>query len=801
MRVTRHWIAALLILAAATATAFAPTPGHAQATAPTTEAEADTPAGSLDLLLDVIEDDATRAALIDQLRAAQQSAETPVDDKIVETLAPGSATPPEELSFSRRIALITQEVAEDVATRAETLWTQLTRAPRVFQGLSGGEAGVLLEALQQLAIIIVATIAVFIVLRRLGKSLYARMGAKARDSGALRTVLLFCASAVIDALIVVAAWAAGYLIAILFLGTMGSIGIRQTLYLNAFLLVEMAKVAVRLALSPSARNLRPLPVSDAAARYLAGRLNFMVGLVGYGQLLIVPIINTNVSFAAGRAISALISLVVVTLAIWLVVRNRRAVADWLERGGQPEADHARERRFAEQAARDEAELATDTPPGETPDQITGAAEEYPMGSDADPEPAARRRRSPLTFLARQWHWFALAYLCVMLVLVLAQPYAAFRSLINGGQVLVVALVGITLSGILTRTMVRGVQLPDNITARLPLLEKRLNTFVPRALFVLRLLIFVVVVAVALNAISLIDLRAWMASQFGLRVTSTIFSVAAVLLVSFLIWVALSSWVDYRLNPDFGSVATARERTLLTLLRNAATIALLIITLMFVLSEIGLDIAPLLASAGVLGLAIGFGAQKLVQDIITGIFIQLENAMNVGDVVTAGSTTGVVEKLTIRSVSLRDLNGTYHLIPFSSVDMVSNYMREFGYSVCDMGVAYREDLGEVKQAMHDAFDKLRADPGHAPSILGDLEWFGVNAFGDSAVVVRTRIKCRPGDQWGIGRAYNGILKEIFDERGIEIPFPHQTLYLGEAKSGATQPFRVRMEGGNEGTGKA
>ena len=236
-----------------------------------------------------------------------------------------------------------------------------------------------------------------------------------------------------------------------------------------------------------------------------------------------------------------------------------------------------------------------------------------------------------------------------------------------------------------------------------------------------------------------------------------------------------------------------ERTLLTLLRNAATIALVIITLMFVLSEVGLDIAPLLASAGVLGLAIGFGAQKLVQDIITGIFIQFENAMNVGDVVTVGGTTGVVERLTIRSVSLRDLSGAFHVIPFSSVDMVTNFVREFGYFVCDMGVAYRENIDEVKQAMLDAFEQLRADPEQAQSIMGDLEWFGINAFGDSAVVVRARIKCVPGTQWGVGRAYNGVLKEVFDERNIEIPFPHQTLYLGESKQGETQPFRVRMEG--------
>jgi small-conductance mechanosensitive channel len=255
-------------------------------------------------------------------------------------------------------------------------------------------------------------------------------------------------------------------------------------------------------------------------------------------------------------------------------------------------------------------------------------------------------------------------------------------------------------------------------------------------------------------------------------------------------------VDYRLNPEFGSVATSRERTLLTLLRNAATIALVIITLMFVLAEIGLDIAPLLASAGVLGLAIGFGAQKMVQDIITGIFIQFENAMNVGDVVTVGGVTGTVERLTIRSVSLRDLHGVFHIIPFSSVDMVSNYVKDYGYFVCDMGVAYREDVEEAKQAMLDAFAELKGDPEQASGILDELEWFGVNSFGDSAVMLRARIKCVPGRQWGIGRAYNGVLKTVFDARNIEIPFPHQTIYFGETKDGRTQSVKVDVDAPNE-----
>jgi small-conductance mechanosensitive channel len=706
---------------------------------------------SVDLLIDVIEDDAARTELIERLRASgavDPSALPEQPGSSSASASASSASPAQDQSFGRRIALVTQETAENIAEWGASFWAQLSRSPRVFDGLSGGEAGVLLDALKDLAVVIAATVLVFVLLRWFGKSLYAGMSASARDGGIARTITLFAASAGIDALIVVLAWAAGYVLAILALGDVGQIGIRQTLYLNAFLLVEMAKVAVRLVLSPSAPSLRALPIGDRAAAYLSSRISLIVSVVGYGQLLVVPIINSNASFAAGRAVSALIAFAVLAFAIWLVLRNRKAVTDWM--------------------------LDTDT------------------HESAPPTAETRRkaRRGALVQLAQHWHWPALAYLLTMFVIVLLRPgNAVFQTFIASGQVLAVGLLGFVASGFLSRLMVRGVMLPPGLSGRVPLLQTRLNTFLPKALFVLRALIFAIVVLMALNAIGLIDLRAWMVSQLGLRLTGMVLSVSLVLLVSFGLWLALTSWVDYRLNPEFGSVPTARERTLLTLLRNAATIALVIITLMFVLAEIGLDIAPLLASAGVLGLAIGFGAQKMVQDIITGIFIQFENAMNVGDVVTVGGTTGTVERLTIRSVSLRDVQGAYHIIPFSSVDMVTNYVKDYGYFVCDMGVAYRENVDDVKQAMLDAFNELRADPEQANGILDDIEWFGVNSFGDSAVMLRARIKCVPGRQWGIGRAYNGVLKQVFDARNIEIPFPHQTILFAETKDGKTQNLTV------------
>ena len=395
-------------------------------------------------------------------------------------------------------------------------------------------------------------------------------------------------------------------------------------------------------------------------------------------------------------------------------------------------------------------------------------------------------------IAEYWYLVILLYFAFLFVVVLTQPAADLLPILAAtAEVIVALIIGFGITGWLGRANGHAIRLPENVTKKLPLLEARLNAFIPRILTAIRLIVFLAVLLFALDIVGAIDIPAWVNTRIGAQATAAAISVAIILLAAAAVWLAMTSWVDYRLNPDFGSVPTTRETTLLTLLRNAATIALIVITLMFVLSEIGINIAPLIASAGVLGLAVGFGAQKLVQDIITGVFIQLENAINVGDVVTAGGMTGVAERLTIRSVSLRDLDGTYHIIPFSSVDKVANFMKGFSYSVCNMGVSYRESYDDVKDAMHAAFELLRKDADNSAPILGDLEWFGVTEFGDSAVVVRARIKTLPGSQWGVGRAYNRYVKQVFDERNIEIPFPHQTIYFGEDKSGNAPVAHVRL----------
>ena len=686
---------------------------------------------------ELLRNDTAREALIAELeRLAAERAGSPGAEPAANGApagAAGGAGPgagAAEISFGRRVAQETQGVAELVAARAIAFWDQLGRATGIFSGLGAFEADLLLEALADLALVIAATVGLFLVLRLLAMRIYRWMGRKSLPMGVLGTSVIIIAGIVVDAAVVLLAWAGGYALAILVFGELGEIGIRQTLYLNAFLAVEMVKVAIRGVLSPSVRELRPVHLSDNAASRIWRILNVVVSLIGYGQLLVVPIVTDELGRVAGRGVSALLLLIALALLAVSVVRHRRAVAGWLldERNGPRDGGF-------------------------------------------------------LHGLLRFWHVPVLLYLTGLFLVVVTQPGDVLLPVLwASAKVLIAGVLGWMVAGLLGRAIARGVRLPASLNRRLPLLERRLNTFVPRALFVLRLLVVLAVIAYSVDALGIADVGAWFDSEAGAWLTATLVSVVLILLLSFAVWLALTSWVDYRLNPEWGSVPTSRESTLLSLLRNAATVALIVITLMFVLSEIGLDIAPLLASAGVIGLAIGFGAQKLVQDIITGIFIQLENAMNVGDVVSVAGTSGVVERLTVRSVSLRDVQGVYHIIPFSSVDMVSNFMREFSFFVADIGIAYRESIDEAKRAMFDAFEQLKADPAWGPAIIGDLQWFGVDSFGESSVNLRARIKTLPGQQWGVGRAYNEIIKRLFDERGIEMPFPHRTLFFGEGKQG-------------------
>lgn len=222
----------------------------------------------------------------------------------------------------------------------------------------------------------------------------------------------------------------------------------------------------------------------------------------------------------------------------------------------------------------------------------------------------------------------------------------------------------------------------------------------------------------------------------------------------------------------------RLDTLIGIARKVAKITCWSLFTMLFLVELGIDVAPLIAGAGVLGLAVGFGAQELVRDVISGFFMLLENQLRKGDVAVINGTGGLVENLGLRTITLRDLSGTVHIFQNGKIDTVANMTKEWSAIVFDIGVAYKEDTDKVVEVIREVGEELRADEKFASNILEPIEIFGVDSLADSAVVIKARIKTAPIQQWAVGREYRRRLKYAFDERGIEIPFPHRTLYWGE-----------------------
>jgi small conductance mechanosensitive channel len=696
----------LLVLLLTPVAALAQVPGLTPEPEPAVSSDA-----GLDELIRIIENDETRAALIERLRQSGTALEAEPE-------------PPADLSIARQLAAYTTAAAEGASATISALGSMFVGLQRGLNGTLEADFAVMRDATLAVALVAAGLFGSFLVLRII--VLWARRGfaARAAGRGVVRTVIYALASALVDVGSVLAAWAIGYVVALLLMGDLaGRIGINQSLLLNAFLLIELTKVALRLVLAPRFQSLRLIGVSDDNAAYWSFWLSRMISLIGYTFLFISPLLAANLSREAASAVQVLVMATAVTIGIIIVLQNKDDVRLWL----------------------------------------TGIASRR----------GNRGAGQLLILLGQFWHIVAIGYLMTLLAVWLTNPDEALPFMLGAtAQTVIAIVVGVIIVGFITRFVSGGLRLPGDVKERLPLLETRLQAFVPTVMEVVRWVVIAGVVIAVAQAWSLFDFVGWIGSPAGQQMAGAVISAALIIVVCFVLYFVVVSWIEYRLNTSVGRTPTAREKTLLGLFKNAFTIALVIFGLMLALAQVGVNIAPLLAGAGVIGLAIGFGAQKLVQDIITGIFIQFENVMNEGDVVTVIDKTGVVEKLTIRSVTIRDLGGTVHLIPFSSVDQVSNMMRGFSFHIAEMGVAYDSDIGQVKQAMHEAFDRLMQGE-HKEEVLDELDMHGVTGFADSAITVRARIKTLPGAHWAVGRAYNEIVKKVFEERGIEIPYPHVT----------------------------
>lgn len=737
-----------------------------QASTPATAQSAQTPALTPAQLADLLDNPDARKALVDALRAQESSAEAGGKAGAQPGAKPGNASPasrsataaPAEPGFQERMADGVQQfltgVAADMGQGVDDM-----RALASGRGLrlDGDDAS---RALMPLALAAVATILAFILLRMIAMRIYTRIDRwvavhgcdpdaprKAGAPASMR-VLYRRAGAIVGALaidvgVVLLAAMAGGAAALWSTPGRGTLDGLAAVFLQAFVWVEIVKVLIRTVFAVRHPHLRLLPMSDELAKYWNAWLVRIVAAAGYGTLLIDPVMSAALSPALGRLASMVIMLAVYVYAVRVIWQNRLAVRERLSR------------RAANSAT------------------FLGAR---------------------LHFLSRIWHVLGIGYFTVLLVVSQIDPTNALPFMARAtAQTLLVIGVGSLLILLLNTFLAKPITLSADLRRRLPLLEARVNAYVPAILKVVGWIIRIVVVLLILDAWRAFDLSRWLASDAGGAAIKLVLNILIVLLIAAMAWTVIASIIEHRLSQSEGrGMPTARERTLLALFRNAALIVIVTMTLMVLLSQIGIDVGPLIAGAGVVGLAIGFGAQKLVQDIITGVFIQLENGMNENDVVQVAGVFGTVEKMTIRSVGIRTLDGGYHLVPFSSVDVVANHMRDFSYHLGEYTIAHRESVDDAVDHMRAAFAELMTDTVLGPEILEEITVAGVTAVNDKGVTIRILIKTTPGMQWAVQRGYNRLLKKHFDAAGIELPYPHTVVYFGQDKRGYAPPANVAVQ---------
>jgi small-conductance mechanosensitive channel len=237
-------------------------------------------------------------------------------------------------------------------------------------------------------------------------------------------------------------------------------------------------------------------------------------------------------------------------------------------------------------------------------------------------------------------------------------------------------------------------------------------------------------------------------------------------------------LDAYSHADAGPVqfeSAKRTRTLADMLQNVASVAIVTVAVLTILQELDVNIMPILTGAGILGLAVGFGAQTLVKDVISGFFLILENQVRVGDVAEINGTGGLVEAINLRTIVLRDQSGTVHIFPCGSVTTLANLSKDFAYALLDIEVAYKHDTDDVVTVLESTAAALRESREFGPLTLEPLEVVGVDKFGESSVTIRVRMKTLPLKQWAIAREYRRRIKKAFEAAGIEIPFPQRTIH--------------------------
>lgn len=362
--------------------------------------------------------------------------------------------------------------------------------------------------------------------------------------------------------------------------------------------------------------------------------------------------------------------------------------------------------------------------------------------------------------------------------------SAFAKLVASASILVIIAILVAIIAFVLKKLLVKIN-----ESRLPItIEPHRLTFYHKGISLLSWAVGLMVFAMVLTAVWLEagraqGLREWILSGFA-----SLTNIAAL----FVLGTAIFEVIYAVLERYFSQASTsggARAHTILPIIRNVIYGALITLFVITLISELGINVMPLLAGAGVLGFAVGFAAQALLKDILTGFVIILEDLIQVGDVVSVGGKTGVIERITLRKVQLRDLSGIVYTVPYSEITIVENMTKLFSYALLDIGIAYRENTDSVVAELRKLGEEIRQDENYEAKIIAEEEILGVDSLGDNAVVIRMRFKTQAGSQWEIKREFLRRVKLRFDELNIEIPFPHRTLYFGVDKESNPTAMKI------------
>jgi small-conductance mechanosensitive channel len=497
---------------------------------------------------------------------------------------------------------------------------------------------------------------------------------------------------------------------------------------DAYAICTAFLCVARMFLSPEESRLRLFHLPDTTAAYVMGWTRRLILIAVFGYAVGEVGLLLGLSDLAHDAMEKAVGLVLHVCLAFIVIRNRRPVRHWLR----------------------------------APQGATGLV-------------ATMRNR-----FARVWHWVALFFLAAgWLIWAIEVPHG-YAAVLHYFIVTAFVLIGARLALLLLLGVVDRFMRPAPDAAVLyPGMHARLRIYHPAVTTVLRLTIYLLCLLGLLQIYGLNTFLWLIESALGLRILSASGTLLVTIVLAFGIWEAINGGIQRhldRLQREAQLAKSARLRTLLPLLRSTLLITIAIVAGLMILSEIGINIAPLLAGAGIVGVAIGFGSQKLVQDLITGIFLLLENAMQVGDSVTVSGLSGTVEALSVRTIRLRAGDGSVHIIPFSSVTSVTNLNRGLGNASVTVSVAYDEDTDRVAEELKAIIASMRTDPDLSAKMLSDFQLWGVDKVDGAAVTIAGQVVCTDSGRWAVQREFNRRMKRRFQELGIRIFNPVQTIAL-------------------------